>query len=350
MSGLMDTAKSLARAAISYRYNRLDAKFAKIALQTLEAQGSPLPDTLRKRCDAYAVEVLGQAKYAPWLYVYAHVAGEFRDGWITDSFYGERVVPRIAGAYGEVSTLRSLNVRLFDAPEFPDLGAHVHGIFTDRDGNAVAEEHIADALFASDDRIAFKTDLSQAGEGVMFFDRASFDLAAIRRLGNGVFQGFIHQNPVFLELSGSPSVATVRLTTASDDSGKVSLRAAFLRLGRASDDHIRSASHLRIPLDHTSGQLADECYMTNWQRIARHPDSNKAFADYAVPNFADCRNVAIRCHEKLPAVRCIGWDMAVDRDGKVKIIEWNGGHNDVKFGEATQGPCFADLNWHRFRA
>jgi hypothetical protein len=28
-------------------------------------------------------------------------------------------------------------------------------------------------------------------------------------------------------------------------------------------------------------------------------------------------------------------------------MEWNGTYNDIKFSEATQGPCFADLGWER---
>jgi hypothetical protein len=28
-------------------------------------------------------------------------------------------------------------------------------------------------------------------------------------------------------------------------------------------------------------------------------------------------------------------------------MEWNAEHNDIKFSEATQGPCFADLRWDR---
>jgi hypothetical protein len=26
-------------------------------------------------------------------------------------------------------------------------------------------------------------------------------------------------------------------------------------------------------------------------------------------------------------------------------MEWNGWHNDIKFSEAADGPCFADLGW-----
>ena len=50
-----------------------------------------------------------------------------------------------------------------------------------------------------------------------------------------------------------------------------------------------------------------------------------------------------------PYARCVGWDVTVDADEKVMLMEWNAEHNDVKFSEATQGPCFSDLNWERLR-
>ena len=28
-------------------------------------------------------------------------------------------------------------------------------------------------------------------------------------------------------------------------------------------------------------------------------------------------------------------------------MEWNDEHNSIKFGEAAQGPCFADQHWKR---
>jgi hypothetical protein len=32
----------------------------------------------------------------------------------------------------------------------------------------------------------------------------------------------------------------------------------------------------------------------------------------------------------------------------VQVMEWNGFHNDIKFSEATQGPCFADLGFQKY--
>ena len=45
----------------------------------------------------------------------------------------------------------------------------------------------------------------------------------------------------------------------------------------------------------------------------------------------------------------IGWDIIVDDNEKIQIIEWNGEACDIKFSEATTGPCFLGLHWEKYR-
>jgi len=348
MAVLFDALKRAAKAGWSYQYNRSNARWVANILKEHAAAGMPLAPETKRLCDTYARDVLGGVRYAPWLYLYAHVSGQFREGWIPDNFYGERVVGHTSGSYGETCDSRALNTRLFDAEEFPDVGAHVNGLFTDRAGNVVGDDRLADTLFRDSDRVVFKLDQSMQGLGIHFYDRDRLDPDEIRRLGNGVFQSFIEQHP-FFDSFGGAAVATIRLTTAIDDAGAVTLRAGYLRLGRARDTHVQSASHLRVPIDLESGALGDKAYLPNWMTTGTHPDSGADFKAKVIPNFEECARVVTSNHRKLPFVRCLGWDVSVDRARRVRIIEWNGGHNDIKFGEATQGPCFRDLNWERFR-
>ena len=349
MGGLVNTAKEIAKTALRRHYARMHFRAAQAKLKSLEAKSGPVSQADRKRCDAYATEVLGHRKFAPWLYIYCHIAGGFKEGWIPDNFYDECVVPRISGAYGEICNLRALNSTIFDAEEFPDVAAQVNGVVFGRDGLQVRQAYLIATLFGQDDRVVFKSDGSQSGEGVVILDRKSFDPQTVRSLGPGLFQSFIRQNPLFRQLSNSASVATLRLTTASDDQGVISLRAAYLRLGRATDIHVHSDGQVCVAVDQKTGALSDVGYLPDWSRIDHHPDAGVAFSGHTIPNFAACVRVVVRCHERFRFVRCIGWDLCVDDAGQVKIIEWNGGHNGVKFTEAVQGPCFADLNWHKLR-
>jgi hypothetical protein len=163
---------------------------------------------------------------------------------------------------------------------------------------------------------------------------------------NGTFQQYIEQHQMFNQFTKS-SVATLRITTAVDNNGICAVRASYLRLGRANDTHVKSSTNIRVPIDPNSGKLAENGYMPTWRTTDRHPDSKRKFAGNQIPAFAKCVSTALDLHKRMPFVRCIGWDMSIDRNADVKVMEWNGGHNDIKFSEATQGPCFADLKWER---
>ena len=349
MSKLLGAAKTVAKAALRQHYSRNHIRAAKAKLGKLEKAYGPLNPADRARCDAYAVEVLGDAKFAPWLYVYAHVAGEYRDGWIPDNFYDACVLPHNSGDYGELSSLRSLNLTLFDAPEFPDLVSSINGMFVGRDGKVIADKQLAETLFQDGDRVIFKSDGSQSGVGVTVLGREGFDPARARALGSGLFQRFIRQHELFERLGNCPAVATLRLTTAADEAGQVSLRGAYLRFGQGSGDYLQSAEEVNAVVDLQTGALGAVGYMPSYLKIDRHPQSDLPFAGHSVPNFQGCLEAALRCHARMPYVRCIGWDMTVDHAGRVQILEWNGGHNGIKFTEATQGPCFADLGWNKLR-
>jgi hypothetical protein len=159
-----------------------------------------------------------------------------------------------------------------------------------------------------------------------------------------LFQEYVNQHPLFDEFM-PPSVATLRLTTTVDSDGSCRVKACYLRLGRAGETHVKSESHVRVPIDPKTGQFAEEGYLPSWLTIDRHPDSKTKFAGMRIPNFSGCVPTVLRLKTKLPFVRCIGWDVAIDKNADVKILEWNGDHNDIKFSEATQGPCFANMKW-----
>ncbi|WP_144107648.1 sugar-transfer associated ATP-grasp domain-containing protein [Paraburkholderia sp. BCC1886] len=331
-----------------YRFHLDHAMQANRILRYLEKnQGKPAPRNM-KLAESYARDVLGDAVYAPWLRVYTAFTGTFKEGWIPDNYYGSVVVPSMKGDYGKLSELKSIARIMFEGDGFPDVAYFANGLFfTDRN-EFIPESEVRRTIFRATDKVVFKLDGSKQGKGVFIYDWRSFDVGAIKSLGNGVIQKFVRQHPVF-DAFASTSVATLRLTTAVDDAGKISLRAAFLRLGRANETHVRSDSEVCVPVDPASGMLGRDGYLHNWSAVQAHPDSGVRFAGVQVPAFEQCVETVLAFHRNIPFVRCVGWDLSVDANGQVQILEWNGEHNDVKFSEATQGPCFSDLRWERLK-
>lgn len=344
--------KSLIRSSVKslreYKFHYSRMSQAKEILKNVEGSKGKTSSSIIKLCDEYAVEVLGHKHFSAWLHVYSSVSGRFKEGWIPDNYYGSVVVPKIKGAYGKVSGLKPLNTSIFGKNVFPDLLSYVNGVFFDTDYRVVSPEAVKSKIFNGDDRVVFKLDNSQQGKGILFFDRDSFQLEKIYELGNGLFQSFIKQHEIF-EVFAENSVATIRATTVMEEDGRTSVRACYLRLGSGSDTHVQSKSHIRVPINLQSGAFSDIGYTTEWLETNVHPTSNVKFSGNFVPSFKDAIRLVVELHKKAPYARCIGWDLTVDEENKVRLMEWNAGHNDIKFSEATQGPCFADLHWERLK-
>lgn len=332
----MSSLKSrLRRANNNRRYN----KTARTILAGIHRQ--PTREQI-KQCNDYAGDVLGSVGYAPWLHIYAAVAGEFREGWIPDNYFKQYVV--WPSSYENVSGHRPLGAKFFPDAPIPDIAHVVDGNLFLKDNTPVPKAQWADAVFAHDARLIYKTDSSLQGLGIAFLDKAAFVAAAENGLANGVLQTVIKQHPMFDELSPN-ALATLRITTALDQHGQASARASYLRLGRATDTHIKSHTGLRAPVDLQDGTLSETGLLPDWNPFTQHPDTDASLSRQRIPNMAKIKEMLTGLHASVPFFPCIGWDIAIDEAGAAHILEWNGGHAEIKFTEATQGPAFADLGW-----
>jgi len=331
----------------NYWENKYHSSHKKSALKILKGiefvKGKTDPKLINLS-DEYALDILGWKGYAPWLYVYSAMAQKFKKGWIPDNYYGKIVVPKIKGDYGKIADYKTLTNRLFKSEQFPDILYYTNGLWISTEYQVLSEKEIKAIAFKESEKVVYKVDNSIQGRGIFFFDKNNFNSQMIKKLGNGVLQKYINQHSFFDEMMPK-SVATIRVTSVINDEGVVSIRACYLRIGRNSDTHVKSASHIRIPVNFVTGVLDKYGYTTDWIQIENHPDSQFLFENKQIPNFDKCIDTVINLHKMLPFTRTIGWDMVIDDQNNVKVMEWNGTHNDIKFSEATQGPCFSDLGW-----
>ncbi|QWX83333.1 hypothetical protein H0I23_12835 [Cellulophaga sp. HaHaR_3_176] len=332
----------------AFRFHKISNAIATSTLQHLTEEKGIFSPLLKKRADEYALDVLGWKGFAPWLYVYSHFTGEFREGWIPDNYYAKIVIPKIQGDYGQVSMLKPLTNRLFEQRITPDLGYYINGKWFDANYYPIQEKEVQSLFFSEADKVICKLDKSYQGKGIYILDKKNFKTSTIKQLGNCVIQNFIQQHNFFNDFTPK-SVATIRLTTVVESDNKISLRAAYLRLGRKNNTHVASEDHIRIPIDMTTGTLDAIGYLPNWHQIETHPDNQVSFLNKKIPNFQACIALTQSLHQKMPMVVSIGWDVVVNDKNTPVVMEWNGYSNDIKFSEATQGPCFKNLGWNKLR-
>jgi len=305
--------------------------------------GSQVNPAVLKQCDEYAKDVFGSVIYSPWLQAYSILAGTFKEGWIPVNYYAKVVVPKLKGSYGEADNA-PLARRLFETNLMPDLAYSVNGLLCTASMEPLKPAELKEYLFQTCDRVVYKKDASKRGKGVSVFNRENFP--DILPLGNGTFQSYIVQHP-FFNAFDSRSVSTIRITTVVEDDLKVSCRAAFLRLPRSTDTHVTVETAIKVAIQVETGKLHETGYLPNWTPIACHPDSRRGFTGQIIPHFQKCVETCVSLHRKMPFPRAIGWDVIVNDREEIAIMEWNGRLNGISFSEATCGPCFADLGWHR---
>ena len=322
---------------------------AQQAQEVLREAGFSINTAQSKQITEYAKEIFGSTDYEPWLRVYTAVKGGFHEGWIPDNFYGAFVV-KAKRPFDKLSSIKSLNRFFLSTAPTPDIGyISNNGAFL----NPNKCQNNAEVFFSdgSKHKFVFKADASEQGKAIEIF-ASDTGLSVTHPTKNpfsslrkpGVFQKYIYNNEFFAPFNDT-ALATLRITTVSDLDGRSSARCAYLRLGRAGDTNVRSASHVRVPVDMATGTLFDLGHLADWKPSERHPDSGERFSGKRIPAFAQAVHIAFEMQNHFPELPCIGWDFALDRDGKWWLLEWNAGHNDIKYSEATVGPCFCDLNW-----
>lgn len=346
LGGVKQGVKRAAQRIQTERVHAQHRQMANALLVKLEGRKGALSSGIKKQASAYAHDVLGSKKYAPWLEVYSALSGNFVEGWIPGDYYQMVVLPAKNGPIGQVTNTKTLTHRLLNTAALPDIAYLIGGVFYGRDYAVVDRRRIVDLLFAKDERVFFKPDRSFQGKGIRILERATTPIEDLMAYPEGVFQRPIIQHGVLSALTPN-STATLRLTTAKGVEGDVALRAADLRLGRQQDRFVRAASEIRVPVDILTGVLWPQGYLPDWQAVESHPDTGVSFKEIAIPSFQKAMKLCCELHQGFPHLGCIGWDIGVNQHEEIKIIEWNAKHNSIVFSEATTGPSFLGLGWEQ---
>lgn len=319
---------------------------AKRALKIVEKEKGPLSKEVKQQCDSYAKNYLGNIKFAPELYLHSAIQGEFKEGWMPTNFYYEFVLPNIDGIFSEQSEMKPLTKKILDTNKLPDLLYAHNGFFIEpANYEIISNDEAYDYLFGKNNSVIFKSNSSAQGKGIQFYSKEEWDTEKFKRQ-SGVFQKIIQQHSFFSNIFPHPG-ATIRLTTVLDKNGKAHVCGAYLRLGRDNDSeistHIQSFNAIKIAIDVETGELSPMGYFPNWLSTKTHPDTGVAFEGLKVPNMKEACSEVEKLHNRFPFVQSIGWDVTVNNEDQIEIMEWNTGANSIVFIEAVQGPCFKDL-------
>lgn len=305
-----------------------------------------LTPQLKQQANDYADIILGGIEYAPWLYVYTLVSGKFKEGWIPDNFFGTLVSPT-SGLYN-VSGYKTFSRVILKTDLLPDLAYIIDGSIFDSHFSPI---NLADLKKIISDQASFvylKQNVSDKGKGVSRVAIDSIDMRVLKSASNCVIQSPIKQHHILEEIN-SGSVANIRITTVRNLEDKMEFRASHVNFGRQGHKWVQANNFIQVPVTNLDGEFHPFGYSRSWERFNAHPDTGVSFYNIRIPKFREAVETCLQLHASIPHFPVIGWDIAINDQEQIQLMEWNAGHIGINLDEAVSGPCFTSLNWERFK-
>lgn len=155
------------------------------------------------------------------------------------------------------------------------------------------------------------------------------------KLNGCIIEQMIDQHPLFERFNKS-SVNTLRVVTLRCADGNPKVMAGVFRIGRAGKtaDNFHHYG-IAATIDVDTGIVDSPGIDREFKRYIVHPDSGEQIIGFNVPSWDKVKDIVTRAAMVIPDVRYIGWDVAVDVEGNVQLIEGNYGADP----DVTQMPC-----------
>lgn len=144
--------------------------------------------------------------------------------------------------------------------------------------------------------------------------------------GGGILLQELVTNHPALRPVAARALSTVRVLTLRGLDGAVRVVTAVAKLptGDAATDHMKYGG-IAAPVDLATGRLGKAVAKDEARFVVpceRHPDSGALLEGFQLPHWQSVVDTAVRAHELLDGVLCIGWDIAILERGPI-IVEGN---------------------------
>ena len=91
------------------------------------------------------------------------------------------------------------------------------------------------------------------------------------------------------------------------------------------------------------GTLRKEAFSEFGETFTSHPDSKVVFDGYKIPAVEGLEDMAKRLHACVPWLKMISWDLTIDAENKITLIEMNTVGQSVWFPQMVNGePLFGE--------
>lgn len=220
----------------------------------------------------------------------------------------------------------------------------INGIIFDKDRNPITKEKAVAILgFYKEFVIKKSIDTSSGRDVLIVHNHAGNSMDYLSKFGNNyVVQETIKQSKE-LSLLNPTSINTFRVMTYFCD-GEIFVCPVALRMGRAHAD--RDNIHyggISIGVN-SDGTLKETAFSEYGDRFLTHPDTGITFKGYLIPEAGEMlRETAKKLHCNVPYLGILSWDLTIDENGHISLIEVNTIGQSAWFPQMVNGePLFGN--------
>ena len=226
------------------------------------------------------------------------------------------------------------------------IAKNIDGIFVDETFNLISVDSVLNRIKEEQNVICKPSMESGSGRGIMFWNYEKDNEKIKQYLStksekNYIIQALIKQHDDLNKVHAS-SINTLRIVSLLMQDG-VYILSSVLRMG-VGDSKVDNATagglSCGIKEDGTLKEYATTYY--SGDRFDRHPQG-LVFKDFKVPAYDKAVSLVKRIHPIIPHFRLVAWDLAVDNEGDVVLVESNMRKGGINLCQFNNGPLFGDM-------
>jgi hypothetical protein len=182
------------------------------------------------------------------------------------------------------------------------------------------------------------------GHGICYINGSDIEVQfckAVEQItGDIVIQKGIVQHGEMAKLNES-SVNTVRLISLLKEDG-VKVYSSFVRMGINGAKVDNASSGGIVCGIKQDGTLKDVAYSLSGEKYDCHPDTGIHFSDIKMPKYEAMLAMVEKLHPSLPHFRLVSWDIAIDENEELVLLEVNLKSGGIFNHQLSNGPLFGN--------
>ena len=282
-----------------------------------------------------------------WALYYSAKNGKFDPRYIPNTLYYTRIDQHFnARKLGYGFNDKNYYSRIFSTVQQPrTIARNIGGGFFNDEYMLINTNEVIRLISAEPEVIIKPSQESGSGRGIQFFNHNQLEEIKQYILdsseSNYIIQSIVKQHPA-LENVHAGSLNTIRVCTILLEDG-VHVLSSVLRMG-VDKSRIDNVTAGGISAAIKDGGRLDKYAYTYYtgERFMKHPQG-LVFEEYEVPHFNEVIETVKILAQTIGCFRLVSWDMAVDANGNVILIESNMRKGGINLHQFDNGPLFGDL-------